>query len=92
MADRGDPRIHLYDPGLIRGIKNKVETHKAGQIEAFHHMFSDHRHFRMVDELDDARRPVLVLYFDDFDADPCKNFALPAHHRPIAGAAWYILL
>jgi hypothetical protein len=90
MADRGDPRIHLYDPGLIRGIKNKVETHKAGQIEAFHHMLSDHRHLRMIDESDDAR--VFVLYFDGFDGDPCKNFAFPANHCPIAGAAKYILL
>src|SRR5262249_22647271 len=61
MGDRGDPRIHLYEPGLIRRIKHEVKTDKARQIEAFHHMFSDHRHLRMIDESDDARRPVLVL-------------------------------
>ena len=92
MADLGDPRIHLYHPGLIEGIKNEVEPHKARQIEAFHHMLSGYRHLRMIDESDDARRPRLVNYFHDFDADPCQNFALPANHRPIAGAAWYILL
>jgi hypothetical protein len=92
MADRGDPRIHLYNPGSIRGIKNEIETHKARQIEAFHHMFGEHRHLRMIDKSDDARRPRPVLYFHGFDADPCKNFALPANHRPIAGAAWYVLL
>ena len=92
MADRCDPRIHLYDPGLIPGIKNEVEPYKAGQIEEFHHMFSDDGHLRMIDEPDEARRPGLVGYFHDFDTDSCKNFALPANHRPIAGAAWYVLL
>ena len=38
MGDRGDPRIHLYEPGLIRRIKNEVKTDKARQIEAFHHI------------------------------------------------------
>ena len=85
MADRGDPWIHLYDPGLIRGIKNEVETHEAGQIEAFHHAFSDHRHLRMIDKPDDTRRPIFALYFQRFDADPCKNFAPPAYHRRLPG-------
>jgi hypothetical protein len=46
----------------------------------------------MINESDDARRPTLVLYFHDFNADPCKNFAPPANHCPIGGVAWYILL
>src|SRR5437016_3417611 len=61
-------------------------------MQSFHHAFTDHRHFQMSNESDDARRPVLVCCLDDFDADPCKNFALPADHRPIAWATNYIFL
>src|ERR1700688_3920029 len=92
MADRRYTRIHLYEPGSIREIKNEVESHKARQMEAFHHMFRDHRHLQMINQSDDTRRPVLVAYFNGFDADSCKNFAFPTNHRPIGGAANYILL
>src|SRR5262249_3771589 len=49
-------------------------------------------HFQVIDQLDDGRRPARVLYFHGLNADPCENFALPANHRPVAGAPCYKLL
>src|SRR5262249_2671481 len=91
MADRGDPRVHLNEPGSIRGIKNEIESHKARQMEALHHLFRKCRHFRVIDQFDDARRSMTVLDFHNFDADPGENLALPANHGAIAGAPRYEL-